>query len=92
MKARGWGRGRCLASNLYTLCCGCWFLHTSHQSVYDCYNSCRYVHGDVKPENFLLGTPGTPDGKKLFLVDLGLGNFHCIHVFFAVQISQAVQH
>lgn len=34
---------------------------------------CRYVHGDVKPENFLLGPPGTPDEKKLFLVDLGLG-------------------
>ncbi|KAE9452324.1 hypothetical protein C3L33_15775, partial [Rhododendron williamsianum] len=32
----------------------------------------KYVHGDIKPENFLLGTPGTPDGKKLFLVDLGL--------------------
>lgn len=31
-----------------------------------------YVHGDVKPENFLLGIPGTPDEKKLFLVDLGL--------------------
>ncbi|KAK9683815.1 hypothetical protein RND81_10G166700 [Saponaria officinalis] len=31
-----------------------------------------YVHGDVKPENFLLGLPGTPDEKKLFLVDLGL--------------------
>lgn len=31
------------------------------------------MHGDVKPENFLLGTPGTPDEKKLFLVDLGLG-------------------
>nr|GMC47561.1 casein kinase 1-like protein HD16 [Ipomoea batatas] len=31
-----------------------------------------YVHGDVKPENFLLGQPGTPDEKKLFLVDLGL--------------------
>jgi serine/threonine protein kinase len=37
-------------------------------------NFCSYVHGDVKPENFLLGTPGTPDEKKLFLVDLGLGN------------------
>lgn len=35
----------------------------------------RYVHGDVKPENFLLGTPGSPDEKKLFLVDLGLGKF-----------------
>ncbi|CAL5417887.1 unnamed protein product [Camellia sinensis] len=32
----------------------------------------RYVHGDVKPVNFLLGPPGTPDEKKLFLVDLGL--------------------
>lgn len=31
-----------------------------------------YVHGDVKPENFLLGPPGTPDEKRLFLVDLGL--------------------
>lgn len=31
-----------------------------------------YVHGDVKPENFLLGPPGSPDEKKLFLVDLGL--------------------
>lgn len=33
----------------------------------------RYVHGDVKPENFLLGPPGTPEEKNLFLVDLGLG-------------------
>ncbi|KAG6514451.1 hypothetical protein ZIOFF_024810 [Zingiber officinale] len=32
----------------------------------------EYVHGDVKPENFLLGPPGTPQEKKLFLVDLGL--------------------
>lgn len=32
-----------------------------------------YVHGDVKPENFLMGQPGTPQDKKLFLVDLGLG-------------------
>ncbi|XP_048139584.1 casein kinase 1-like protein HD16 isoform X2 [Rhodamnia argentea] len=31
-----------------------------------------YIHGDVKPENFLLGPPGTQDEKKLFLVDLGL--------------------
>lgn len=34
----------------------------------------RYVHGDVKPENFLLGPRGTADEKKLFLVDFGLGN------------------
>lgn len=32
-----------------------------------------FVHGDVKPENFLLGQPGTPNEKKLYLVDLGLG-------------------
>ena len=31
-----------------------------------------YVHGDVKPENFLLGPPSTPEEKKLFLVDLFL--------------------
>ncbi|MQL90983.1 hypothetical protein Taro_023591 [Colocasia esculenta] len=31
-----------------------------------------FVHGDVKPENFLLGQPRTPDEKKLFLIDLGL--------------------
>ncbi|TYG49972.1 hypothetical protein ES288_D10G137700v1 [Gossypium darwinii] len=31
-----------------------------------------YVHGDVKPEKFLLGQPSTPQEKKLFLVDLGL--------------------
>ena len=33
----------------------------------------KYVHGDVKPKNFLLGSPGTPNEKKLFLIDLGLG-------------------
>jgi serine/threonine protein kinase len=30
------------------------------------------VHGDVKPENFLLGQPGTPRSNKLYLVDFGL--------------------
>lgn len=40
---------------------------------FTCENFDRYVHGDVKPENFLLGPPGTPNEKKLFLVDLGLG-------------------
>jgi serine/threonine protein kinase len=30
------------------------------------------VHGDVKPENFLLGQPGTPNEKRLYLCDLGL--------------------
>ncbi|KAL8147143.1 hypothetical protein AgCh_004745 [Apium graveolens] len=33
-----------------------------------------FVHGDVKPENFLLGQPGSPDEKKLFLIDLGLSS------------------
>ncbi|MBA0770831.1 hypothetical protein Gotri_019405 [Gossypium trilobum] len=34
-----------------------------------------FVHGDVKPENFLLGQPGSVDEKKLYLIDLGLGIF-----------------
>ncbi|KAA8523103.1 hypothetical protein F0562_009526 [Nyssa sinensis] len=33
-----------------------------------------FVHGDVKPENFLLGQTGTPNEKKLYLVDLGLAS------------------
>ncbi|MFQ6650924.1 hypothetical protein Gotur_022609 [Gossypium turneri] len=41
-------------------------------SILEKMHSRGYVHGDVKPENFLLGTPGTLDEKKLFLVDLGL--------------------
>jgi serine/threonine protein kinase len=32
-----------------------------------------YVHGDIKPENFLLGPAGSPTENKLYLVDLGLG-------------------
>lgn len=34
----------------------------------------RYLHGDVKPENFLLGPPGTSYEKNLFLVDFGIGS------------------
>ncbi|GMI77984.1 MUT9P-LIKE-KINASE 3, Arabidopsis EL1-like 1, Photoregulatory Protein Kinase 4 [Hibiscus trionum] len=41
-------------------------------SILEKMHSKGYVHGDVKPENFLLGHVGTPDEKKLFLVDLGL--------------------
>ncbi|KAA8528147.1 hypothetical protein F0562_035602 [Nyssa sinensis] len=41
-------------------------------SILDKMHSRGYVHGDVKPENFLLGQPSTPQEKKLFLVDLGL--------------------
>ncbi|MFQ6635136.1 hypothetical protein Gotur_011460, partial [Gossypium turneri] len=33
-----------------------------------------FVHGDVKPENFLLGQPGSVDEKKLYLIDLGLAS------------------
>ena len=60
-----WGRGKsaatqCLENNWLILLL--WFLL-----------ACRYVHGDVKPENFLLGPLNTPKEKKLYLVDLGLG-------------------
>ncbi|KAK4777783.1 hypothetical protein SAY87_017970 [Trapa incisa] len=41
-------------------------------SILERIHSRGYVHGDVKPENFLLGRPSTPEEKKLFLVDLGL--------------------
>ncbi|MCL7027427.1 hypothetical protein MKW94_023078 [Papaver nudicaule] len=41
-------------------------------SILERMHSRGYVHGDVKPENFLLGMQGIPDEKKLFLVDLGL--------------------
>ncbi|KAK4772340.1 hypothetical protein SAY86_014115 [Trapa natans] len=41
-------------------------------SILEKVHSRGYIHGDVKPENFLLGPPGTLDEKKLFLVDLGL--------------------
>ncbi|KAL2940095.1 Casein kinase 1-like protein HD16 [Bienertia sinuspersici] len=41
-------------------------------SILEKMHSKGYVHGDVKPENFLLGPAGTPEEKKLFLVDLGL--------------------
>jgi serine/threonine protein kinase len=43
-----------------------------------------YVHGDIKPENFLLGKTGAVEFKNLYLIDLGLtkrwkstiSNFH----------------
>ncbi|XP_074574101.1 casein kinase 1-like protein HD16 [Curcuma longa] len=41
-------------------------------SILENMHSKGYVHGDVKPENFLLGPSGTSEEKKLFLVDLGL--------------------
>lgn len=63
-----------------------WVVNRSLITVHFCtliINECKcdfygsYVHGDVKPENFLLGPPGTPEEKKLFLVDLGLGRLCC---------------
>lgn len=33
----------------------------------------RYVHGDIKPNNLLINSPGTSE-RKLFLVDIGLSN------------------
>ncbi len=30
------------------------------------------MHGDIKPENLLLGAPDTPDATRLYMVDLGL--------------------
>lgn len=41
-------------------------------SILEKMHSKGFVHGDVKPENFLFGQPSTPQEKKLFLVDLGL--------------------
>ena len=46
----------------------------------------RYVHGDVKPENFLLGPQGTPQEKKLFLVDLGLGISRTFFIILKVAV------
>ncbi|KAJ6818689.1 casein kinase 1-like protein HD16 [Iris pallida] len=41
-------------------------------SILEKVHSKGYIHGDVKPENFLLGQPATPQEKKLYLVDHGL--------------------
>ncbi|CAN0901603.1 Casein kinase 1-like protein HD16 [Linum grandiflorum] len=43
-------------------------------SILEQLHSRGFVHGDVKPENFLLGQPGSPEEKKLYLVDLGLAS------------------
>ncbi|KAI3917508.1 hypothetical protein MKW98_021270, partial [Papaver atlanticum] len=49
-------------------------------SILEKMHSRGYVHGDVKPENFLLGTTGTHEEKKLFLVDLGLATRYIQHI------------
>uniref|UniRef100_A0A1D1YCX1 non-specific serine/threonine protein kinase n=1 Tax=Anthurium amnicola TaxID=1678845 RepID=A0A1D1YCX1_9ARAE len=41
-------------------------------SILEKMHSKGFVHGDVKPENFLFGQPSTPQEKNLYLVDLGL--------------------
>lgn len=40
----------------------------------------------MKPENFLLGQPGTADEKKLYLIDLGLGEFFVTLLWTTVNI------
>ncbi|CAL5359780.1 unnamed protein product [Camellia sinensis] len=56
-------------------------------SILEKMHSRGYVHGDIKPENFLLGPPGTPDEKKLFLVDLGLGGMMVLLVYMLIMIN-----
>lgn len=52
------------------------------------------MHGDVKPENFLLGQPGSADDKKLYLIDLGLGilcfQTCCCFLCFGLSVSPLV--
>ncbi|XP_040941538.1 casein kinase 1-like protein HD16 isoform X1 [Gossypium hirsutum] len=76
MHSRGWGVHHCFWVERVVIlpAIQVFFLSLEHILPFniDASICCRYVHGDVKPENFLLGTPGTPDEKKLFLVDLGL--------------------
>merc|ERR1719375_659724 len=58
--------GQCMSEQMVS-CIACEALHILEQL-----HSKGYVHGDVKPENFLLGPKGSKNEKKLFLVDLGL--------------------
>lgn len=46
------------------------------------------MHGDVKPENFLLGQPGTHDEKKLYLIDLGLGMLALLKYFIPYTVCK----
>lgn len=48
---------------------------------------CRYVHGDVKPENLCLGAECNGSEKRLYLVDLGLSS-RWRHQYRQVEYSQ----
>lgn len=45
----------------------------------------------MKPENFLLGPPGTAEEKKLYLIDLGLGNIFILVLFGIYPILEILQ-
>lgn len=49
------------------------------------------MHGDVKPENFLLGLPGSQDEKKLYLIDLGLGKMHYHDLLFCLALIRFLE-
>ncbi len=63
----------------------CW-LQLQHVNTLTFVADCRYVHGDVKPENFLLGQANTTNEKRLYLVDLGLGT--CSFVFLQLLLGE----
>nr|GEW86167.1 hypothetical protein [Tanacetum cinerariifolium] len=44
-------------------------------AVYESLKDC-FVHEDLKPKNFLLDQLGTPNEKKLYLCDLGIGELY----------------
>ncbi|KAF8023215.1 hypothetical protein BT93_F0655 [Corymbia citriodora subsp. variegata] len=62
-------------------------------SILEKLHSRGYIHGDVKPDNFLLGPPGTPEEKKLFLIDLGLAmRWRCHSTGSHVRYHQSPNH
>lgn len=61
----------------------CYIFHSNQSIVL----IIRYVHGDVKPENFLMGQQATSQEKKLFLVDLGLGMNYFLNFFKTISIA-----
>jgi len=36
------------------------------------HHSCNYLHRDIKPDNFLMGPPQSPNAHLLYMVDMGL--------------------